>query len=491
MTSINERPSASEPDSPEHQATPAPTGGLNKNAVSTVGATVMGVSSIGPIAGLAFLPQIVAANAGAATPFIYVIAVLGALCIAYTIAQFTRWVHSAGSFYAFNAKGLGPVGGVFSGWILMAGYALCFPLNMLSFGPSFSDLLKSQTGIDVPWWLLSLAAIGVIVALSIAGLGLSLRVDLTIMAAQLVIFLTLAVVIIVKGGDSGNTVSVFNPASAGAHSGGLLFGLVFAFLTCQGFESAATVAEETANPRRTIPRALIGTVLITGALFIFVTYAITIGFGVNHVDDLASDALPLGTLASRYISGDFATLVSLAIVFAAFSAGIATCNSLTRVLFAMGRDKVLPGRLAILHARRATPYVAVIAAAVLCVVITLGVGVPFGAYPEGYSYVGAITGIPFLLLYVMVAISLFLFVLRRQRAELNIFKHVVVPSLGMILAALAIYGSYHPLPKGAFLWINLGALVYAVAGVIFALYLKSRKPQLVAALNQVADDALD
>lgn len=490
MTSTNERLSA-EPGAPQPQDGPAVTGELNRNAVSAVGATVMGVSSIGPIAGLAFLPQIVATNAGAATPFIYVIAVLGALCIAYTVAQFTRWVHSAGSFYAFNAKGLGPVGGVFSGWILMAGYALCFPINMLSFGPSFADLVKSQTGIDIPWWLLSLAAIAVIVALSIAGLGLSLRVDLTIMAAQLVIFLILAIVIIAKGGDSGNTVSVFNPASAGSHSGGLLFGLVFAFLTCQGFESAATVAEETANPRRTIPRALIGTVLITGALFIFITYAITIGFGVNHVDDLASDTLPLGTLANRYISGDFATLVTLAIVFAAFSAGIATCNSLTRVLFAMGRDKVLPARLAVLHNRRSTPYVAVIVAAVLCVVITLGVGIPFGAYPEGYSYVGAVTGIPFLLLYVMVAVSLFLFVLRRKRAELNILKHAIIPSLGMILAGLAIYGSYNPLPKGAFLWINLGALAYAVAGVLFGIYLKFRKPQLVAALNQVADEAVD
>jgi amino acid transporter len=466
---------------------PAPQGGLKSNAVSAVGATVMGIATMGPIAGLAFLPQIVAAHSGAATPFVYVLAVAGALCIAYTISQFTRWVRSAGSFYAFNAKGLGPATGVFSGWILLLGYSLSFPINMLSFGPALAALLKAHAGIDLPWWSFSLAAIVLVVVLTIAGLGLSLRVDLTILVGEVIVFLILALTIVIKGGASGNTLHVFTPGAAGSHSGGLLFGLVFAFFTCQGFESAANVAEETRDPRRNIPRALIGAVLMTGILFIFVSYAITIGFGSSHADQFAADPLPMDTLAQRYLSGNYSTLVDLAVVFAAFSAAIASCNALTRVLFAMGRDRVLPTRLARLHPSRFTPYVAILVASGLCLIVTLGVGLPFGPYPEAYSYVGSIAGIPFLLLYGLVGISLFVFVMKHHRSEFHPVKHLVIPVLGLALAGIAIYGSYSPLPQGAFLWINFGALFYALAGVGFAMYLRRRRPALMRRLSQVAE----
>lgn len=477
-------------DIQESVAAPAPEQQqLKSNAVSAVGATVMGIATMGPVAGLAFLPQIVAAHAGAATPFVYVLAVAGALCIAYTISQFTRWVRSAGSFYAFNAKGLGPSTGVFSGWILMLGYSLSFPINILSFGPALSALLKAHAGIDLPWWIFSILATALVVALTTAGLGLSLRVDLTILLGEVLVFLILAVTIVVKGGANGNTGHVFTPSAAGAQSGGLLFGLVFAFFTCQGFEAAANVAEETRDPRRNIPRALIGTVLMTGVLFIFVSYAITIGFGADHADQLAADSLPMDTLAKRYLTGNYSTLVDLAVIFAAFSAAIASCNALTRVLFSMGRDRVLPAPLARLHPRRSTPYVAILVAAGFCLLITLGTGLPFGPYPEAYSYVGSIAGIPFLTLYGLVGISLFVFVLRHHRSEFNPLKHLVVPLLGLVLAGIAIYGSYHPLPEGAFLWINFGALAYALVGIGFAIYLRRRRPALMARLSHVAESS--
>lgn len=466
-------------------------GGLRRDAVSLTGATVMGVASIGPIAGLAFLPQIVAAHAGAATPFVYLLALAGALCIAYTMGQFSRWVRSAGSFYAFNSRGLGPSTGIFSGWILMLGYALVFPLNILSFGPALQAILLRQTGVDIPWWAFSVAAVGVVVALTLAGIGLSLRVDLMILLGEVLIFLVLAIVIVFKGGESGNTASVFTPTGDGSQPSGLLFALVFAFFSLQGFESAATVAEETKDPKRNIPRALTGSVLFSGVLFIFVTYAMTIGFGTANMDDFASDPLPMSTLAQHYMSGGYSTLVDLAVLFAAFSAAIASCNALTRVLFAMGRDRVLPVSLTRLHPSRRSPYVAIAVAAGTCLAIVLGAGIPLGAYPQAYSYVGAVAGIPFLLLYGLVSVSLIVFVLRHYREKFNPIKHAVVPVLGLALAGIAIYGSYVPLPEGAFLWINFGALAYALLGVALAVWLRARKPQLVARIGHAVEQTLE
>ncbi|WP_028921684.1 APC family permease [Pseudonocardia acaciae] len=458
---------------------------LRRDAVSMTGATVIGMSFIAPAAGMAFLPQVVASQAGAAVPLVYLLAVAGSMCLAYTIAQFTRWAPSAGSFYTFNSLGLGPAAGFVSGWLLLLGYLGGFPQNMLAFGSSLSAVLAKQAGVAVPWWVFTAAGTVLIAAIAIGGLGLSVRVDLTMLAIEVLVIAVLAVVIVTAGGAHGNTAEVFTPSAGGGQAGGLLFALVFAFNTMVGFESVATVSEETRDARRTIPRAVIGSVLLTGVFFVFVTYAVTIGFGADNARALADDPLPLDTLANRYLGRGYSVLIDLTVIFSAFAVAVAAGNGLTRVIYAMARDRALPSALGRLHSRRRTPHVAVAAVAVLALVLALGLGLAFGPYPRAYSYLGAFTGLPVLILYVLVAVSLGSYVWRRRRAEFRPVKHVVVPAAGAILAGLAVYGSYHPLPEGPFLWINFGFLGYLCVGIALAAVLRRRRPELMRDMRKV------
>lgn len=463
----------------------APATTLRRNAVSLTGATVIGVSFIAPAAGMAFLPQVVAAQAGAAVPLIYLVALVGSLCLAYTISQFARWVPSAGSFFAFNSRGLGPSFGFFSGWLLLVGYLGGFPQNMLAFGNSLSAVLGKHLGVSVPWWVFTIAGTVLIAAIAISGLGLSVRVDITMLVIEAVVIAVLAIVIVVKGGAHGNTAAVFTPSMAGDHGGSALFGLVFAFSTFVGFESVATVTEETRNARRNIPRAILGSVLITGVFFVFVTYAVTIGFGTDGADALAGDSLPLDTLADKFVGHGFSVVIDLAVVFSAFAVAVAAGNGLTRVIFAMARDRALPGPLSRVHSRRGTPYAAVVLVSAIALVLALGLGLLVGPYPEAYSYIGAFSGLPLLVLYVLVSVSLCRYVWRHRRNEFHPIKHVVVPAIGAALAALAIYGSYNPLPTGAFLWINVGFLCYLAAGIVLAVYLRRRRPERMRDFGRV------
>ncbi len=460
---------------------------LRGNTISLVGATVMSIAIISPGAGSAFIPQLIAGQAGAAVPFEFILATVGALCIAYTIGQFTRWVRSAGSFYAFNTRGLGPSAGFLSGWLLLVAYVLALPLVTLAFGAILSGVLERQLGVHAPWWLISTAVVAVTASLAIAGLGLSIRVDVAMLVIEFVLFLTLAVVIIVKGGADGNTAAVLRPDLTGGHSGGLLLGLAFAFLGLGGFESAVTVTEETRHARRNIPRALLGSLLVSGAFFVVMTYAVVIGFGTRNVGRLAGDPLPLSTLTDRYVGADFSVVIDLVVIFAMFSSLIAVCNAVSRVMFAMGRDGALAPVLARVHKRRGTPYVAILVASVFGLAAALGLGLPLGPFPQAFGYIASIMAIPLLVLYVMVGLSLMRYVRRHQRGDFHVLKHVLIPAVGVVIAGLAVYGSYHPLPTGVGLWMQLGLLGYVLTGIVLAVYLRRRRPELMSRLGDIHD----
>jgi amino acid transporter len=479
LTSVEVRPAAPS----EGSADPQPEA-LRRNAISLPGATAMSIALIAPAAGMAFLPQIVAAHAGSTVPFSFLLATIGGVAIAYTVSVFARKFSSAGSFYTFNARGLGRGAGFFSGWLLFAGYLVFFPQNMLAFGYTLTSILQTHAGVDVPWWVFATAGTLVVAGLGIIGLGLSMRVDLTVIAFEVVILLILAVVIISRGGHSGNTLTVFNPAHAPAGFSGLAFGLIFALGGITGFESSATVAEETANPKRNIPRAMLYAVIGTGAFFVLISYALAIGFGANRGSVFAATALPLDTLSRSFIGSGYSIAVDVVVALSAFAVSIAAGNGAVRVIYAMAREGSLPKPLSRTSSRK-TPIVAVTAVAVASLALTLGLGAIVGPYPNAYSYLGAFGSLPVALLYVIVCISLMAYFARTRDPDFHPAKHVLVPLIGIVVAILPIYGSFNPLPTGAFLDVDLLLLTYTLIGIAITTYLARRRPDVMDRIGTV------
>jgi amino acid transporter len=478
-------PTAANPADPERPVE-AKGSTLRKNAISLPGATAMGVAFIAPAAGMAFVPQIVASHAGAAVPFLYLLAILACLCVAYTIGQFARAVSSAGSFYAFNSRGLGTRAGFLSGWLLMIGYLTAFPQNMLAFGYSLSSVLKQHTGLFIPWWMFAGVATVLVTWIAIRGLGLSVRVDLTLIGIEVVILTGLAAVIIAKGGAEGQSAAVFTPGASGHVSSGLLFGLVFAFLTMVGFEASATVGEETRDAHRNIPRALLAAVGLSGVFFLFITYALTIGFGRHHADQFASSALPLDDLAHRYIGNGYAIVIDLAVIVSAFAVSLAAGNGLVRVMFAMSRDRLLPARLSTVSVKRQTPAFAIVTVGIISLVLEFSLGGAFGPYPQAYAYLGTLGGLAVIILYVIVGISLVTYMRRERRAEFHPVKHVMIPLAGSIIGGLAVYGSLVPFPTGVYRYLIVGFFAYALAGVVIAEWLRRTHPAMLTRLGTAA-----
>jgi hypothetical protein len=184
-----------------------------------------------------------------------------------------------------------------------------------------------------------------------------LMLALEALAMIAIIFLCFAIVHRVRPGGEQLAAS-FRPERAFNGWVGLGFGMVFSMLSFAGFEGAATLGEETVNPRRAIPVALIGAVLLCAVFFVFVSYCEVVGFGPDGMRALASSEAPLDELSRRYVSANLSIALDLAAATTCFSGTIGAIAAGGRVLYALGRVG-LWRKLAEVHPVHGTPAPAI------------------------------------------------------------------------------------------------------------------------------------
>ena len=123
---------------------------------------------------------------------------------------------------------------------------------------------------------------------------------------------------------------------------GIGYGIVFAVLSYAGFEGATTLGEETRNPERSIPKAVMATVIAGTLYYVLVSYVQIVGYGLDHVQTLGRASAPLDVLATRYISGTFAGLLDLAAATSALACAIGSLSAAARMVCALARAGAAP-----------------------------------------------------------------------------------------------------------------------------------------------------
>ena len=169
----------------------------------------------------------------------------------------------------------------------------------------------------------------------------------------------------------GITFSMFNPNETswlGVTGGGVLGGVLLGILLFVGFEAAASLGEESSDPHRSIPRAVLWTIGAAGAFFVFMAFAFSIGYGKAAVSEgaWAFSPGPVSEMATKYIGSWYATLLELVIILDAMALALAICVLIGRGFFALGRDGLLPSVFA-KTSRHDTPWVGNLMVAVGCV----------------------------------------------------------------------------------------------------------------------------
>ncbi len=462
-------------------------GGLERHAIGLPAVTAQSAALIAPaagsVAGLAFI----AGYSGAATPLAFLIGLIVCVCVALVIGEYAKRLPSAGAFYTYLARTFGAKAGFVTGVMLFGAYLLLFPFQLDFFGNFVSSLFASS-GIHVSWVIFSAALIILSTTLAVLGIKPSLRTGLIGLAFEMTVLTVFSVVIIAKGGASGNTLQAFNPAHSLKGAGGLLTAVVYTIFAFVGFESATTLGDEARQPRRTIPRAVLLTTLVVGVFYVLVSYAVTIGYGLSsrHVNALVTAPAPFTALADRYGNGVLSVFVDLSVVSSFVALNIVTVIAVSRIFWKMGRDQLLPQVLGRVN-RWQAPDAACLFAGGLALVAALAFGEAYTplAFASWVSYFATLF---FIAAYLLISAGLIRFVWRAYRSEFSWVRHVALPVISIVAMGWVLYGNVHPYPPAPLRWFIYATLGVIIIAIGIAFWLEARRPAAMQRAGEVLAD---
>jgi amino acid transporter len=329
----------------------------------------------------------------------------------------------------------------------------------------------------------SLAAMVVVYGLSMRSIKASVNLDLTLLVIEVVIFLILGVFAVASPASS-NTTAVFLVASSRNGFSGVGLGVVFGLLSFIGFDAAATLGEETRNPRRSIPLAVTGALGSVGVFYVFMMYALTVGYRLSDPSQMQAflaDANPFVTLGLR-VAPWLLQPIELAAIGGLFSCFLAIHNTTVRVMFSMGRDRVLPHSLGKVHARWFSPHRAILVQSVFTVITGLSIGSWLGPGATGaYGFTGAIGTVAIIIVYMMSNVAHIRYF--RRFPNRGVLTHVVAPALGIVSLAYPLYSVIAPGQLFPYNWVPIVVGAWILAGVLLYLYYRARSPEKIAAIG--------
>jgi amino acid transporter len=354
---------------------------------------------------------------------------------------------------------------------------------LAAIGALVAQFLQAEFGWDIPWWFFTIAFALIVWTIGILGISRTAATALIFLVLEVGVMLALFLTIFVKGGAQGISLAPFNPANSLGGFSGLGIGLLWGILFFVGFESAGTLGEETRDAKKSIPVALFTAVAIIGVFYVLSAWASTLGYGQSHVSAFVSDGAPWITLTQTYWGSGLVWLVSLTVLNSIFANLISGTNAAVRVLFSMGREGILPGRLGTTTAR-GNPSAALTAYMIFALALALIGGLlwtPLGAY----GFFGTILGLGLVIIYILINVALIVFYWRDYRAEFSIVRNGVLPVIAGLLMLLPIYGLLFPVPAYPNNLVPYIVLIWLALGVVYLLIMARRRPEVIEAMGRV------
>ena len=328
----------------------------------SLGAVVLfGIAYMTPIIVLGTFGILAQTTAGL-VPAAYLAALVAMIFTAMSYGRMAAAFPVAGSAYSYVRKAISPKLGFIAGWAVLLDY-LFLPMAIWLIGAAY----LASAFPSIPQWLWVLAFIGITSAINIVGLKLANGINALLMLVQfLVLIAFVALCVHYIGGDASTPLWSIEPFFNGDLQMPLIMsGAAIACYSFLGFDAVSTLTEETRDPRRTIPRAIMLITLIGGLIFIGVSYFVQRAHPSFQFDSVDSAAYEI----ARNIGGDlFVSIFLIGLIVGQFASGLAAQASGSRLLFAMGRDGVLPKAFfGTLHARFGTPVNSIL----LCAAVAL------------------------------------------------------------------------------------------------------------------------
>lgn len=412
---------------------------LRKNALGVTTIVFLAIATNGPLAILlGGVPSAMLFGNGLGVPSVFVLMGLIYLTFSFGLAAMSRHISNAGAFYAYVAAGLGRPLAVGSGFLAIIAYLATAVCGFGMMGFFIPSLISHFTGIDVPWWIATIAAALLIGIFSRRNVEFNGRMLGALMLAEMAIILIFDLGVVVTGGPDGFVLDSFRASNVFVPGFGAA--TVFIIASYIGFETVAIYSEEARNPRVTIPTAMFIVVVLLTTLFSVSSWLLIVGFGSSAaLSTAASDTGAMWFILTEKVLGRWAVdAMEVLMVTSLFAGVLSFQNTLSRYLFSLGRDRMIWKVFGSLDPVQQTPsfacisqtvlYVAIIAAAALGHLDPLTGLMPLAAAPAsiGILAVQCLTALS----------SIFFF--KKDHRDTNLAERFVLPLLAFVLLTIVL-----------------------------------------------------
>ncbi len=455
------------------QITPqSPTYGLRRGVLSPMETLAQSISTIAPTTTPVATIPLVCALAGNGTWLAYVLASLAILLVAACISKFARYSSSPGSLYTYTTKIMPPAVSAASAWSLLLAYIATGASVIGGFYHYGNLLLRDATGHATSAVFLALLATGISIWIAWRDVKISARVMLWIEAISVSLILIVVLLVLARTGFHLDRDQLHLRGMTGS---GLRLGLVLALFSFVGFESATTLGSEARNPLKTIPRAVIQSALLAGAIFILCAY--TEVFGLRLVgQDLGTNQAPMRVLATVGGVPVFGLLIDIGALVSMFAGTLACITAAARVLLLMSHNGLAHNGLRAIHRRNETPGTALLVTGIAAVLPVSMLAARGASGLDVYGWMGSLATYGFIVAYALVCLALpgYLRAHGKYTAGAQVLSRLACTAM-----ILALIGNIYPVPGGPYGKLPYIYLGYLLAGMLW-FFLRRRDKKLAA-----------
>jgi amino acid transporter len=445
-----------------------------------------------PIVTVGGVSGIIVRYAGAGAPLAFAIAMAILMLFAIGYVTMSRYVENPGAFYAYITAGLGKPMGLGAGFLAIAGYFLLAMGTTAIFGFSTKALVEQVFGGPVvAWSVYAFASVLLVAVLGYFRIDLSAKLLSAAMICEVVLIAVFDAAVFAKGGATGISVQSFTWDAF--NSGSMSLGVLLAATCFSGFEATAIFREEAKDPRRTVARATYLAVASIGIIYVVSTWALILAFGTGAASAMAArDAGGMFPIAVQRFVGLWASDgVTVLRALSAFAALLSVQNILSRYIYSLAVDAVLPGLLANVHPRHGSPHVSSIVISSLMLMTLL----PLAASEDVVQLYGQLLGaggLAVLALIALTGVAIITFFVRRTDISESWLRTLLAPvlsTMGMGFVLVLAVQNLTLLTGGSLsgaIALQAGLAGVFVAGVTLALHFRARHPAIYLRIGRQA-----
>ncbi len=492
---------------------------LKPNAVGLIGVLFMAVATAAPITAMVGnVPIAVGFGNGAYAPAGYFVATIVLTLFAIGYAAMSKHITATGAFYGYISHGLGRIVGLGAGFLTAMAY-MVFEASLIGIFAFFgNDTFNSLFGVNIPWIVFAIGMLVVNLVLTYFDINVAARVLGVFLITEIVMLSLMAFsVLFTGGGPQGWSWGSLNPLNAFQNLSGSVagadgsmltvagsagIGLFFAFWSWVGFESSAMYGEESKNPKKIIPIAVISSVVGIGVFYVLISWLAIVGTGPQNAIALAQDSTTAGDIFFGPVGAHLGTwavdLFKILLMTGSFACGMAFHNCAARYIYAIGRENVIPGMrktLGATHPTHGSPHIAGLVQTIFATVVVL-----FFALTGRDPYTGlyglmallGTTAIMIVQALAAFAVIAYFHVGKNHPETANWFRTFLAPLLGglgmlyviYLLAKNASFAAGTASSDWVFEIIPYVVGVVGIGGIVLAVVLKYTSPQRYSELGR-------